>query len=285
MSADVRVVYSDMDGTMVGPGGCFFMAADQTHTLEPAQALVEMHLAGIALVLVSGRSLASLREAADIFGADGFIGELGGIVGHDHGSRVEILRGATPEHLTGTPVEAMRESGVFELLEARWPGRLQLHDPWHEDHLVDLLLRGDVPVDEADALLAQHGFGWLRLRDNGVMANPRTFDGLDVERIRFFHLLPDGISKGAAIEADLQRRGLTPANAIAIGDSVSDLEMAPHVGQLFLVANGAASYDGSANVTVTEGAVGLGWATAVRYAVERRRKPAQTAAHSSSMDS
>src|SRR5215210_7669594 len=128
MPTDIKVVYSDLDGTMVGPYGCFFRAADRAYTVEPARALVELHKAGIALVLVSGRSYASLQEAADIFGADGFIGELGGIVGvnRDRSVQVDVLRGAMPIEIEGTPVEAMRRGGVFELLQTRWPGRIQL---------------------------------------------------------------------------------------------------------------------------------------------------------------
>ncbi|MDP9429728.1 MAG: HAD hydrolase family protein, partial [Actinomycetota bacterium] len=85
-----------------------------------------------------------------------------------------------------------------------------------------------------------------------------------------YHLMPRGISKGAAIAWDLERRGLTPADAVAIGDSVSDLEMAPAVDRLWITANGA-TVDGMAdllaavpNMTVTDAAMGEGWAQAVR---------------------
>jgi hydroxymethylpyrimidine pyrophosphatase-like HAD family hydrolase len=85
-----------------------------------------------------------------------------------------------------------------------------------------------------------------------------------------FHLMPRGISKGAAIAWDLERRGLTAADAVAIGDSVSDLEMAPAVGRLWITANGA-SVDGMLgrietlpNASVTDAAMGEGWAQAVR---------------------
>ena len=78
------------------------------------------------------------------------------------------------------------------------------------------------------------------------------------------------ISKGSAIAWDLDRRGIDPADAVAIGDSVSDLEMAPAVGRLFITANGAA-VDGMTglmaavpNVSVTDGAMGEGWAQAIR---------------------
>jgi hydroxymethylpyrimidine pyrophosphatase-like HAD family hydrolase len=86
---------------------------------------------------------------------------------------------------------------------------------------------------------------------------------------RVYHLMPRGISKGAAIAWDLERRGLTPADAVAIGDSVSDLEMAPAVDRLWITANGA-TVDGMAdllaavpNVTVTDAPMGEGWAQAV----------------------
>ena len=87
---------------------------------------------------------------------------------------------------------------------------------------------------------------------------------------RVYHLMPRGISKGAAIAWDLERRGLDPADAVAIGDSVSDLDMAPAVGRLWITANGAA-VDGMAGLLapsrmsrVTDAAMGEGWAQAVR---------------------
>ncbi len=115
------------------------------------------------------------------------------------------------------------------------------------------------------------GRGWLTLKDNGAI--PRTsrmgLDG-DARPPRVYHLMPRGISKGAAIAWDLERRGLSPDDAVAIGDSVSDLEMAPAVGWLWITANGAA-VDGMAerlgavpNAVVTDGAMGQGWAQAVR---------------------
>jgi hypothetical protein len=82
--------------------------------------------------------------------------------------------------------------------------------------------------------------------------------------------MPRGISKGAAIAWDLERRGLDPADAVAVGDSASDLEMAPAVGRLWITANGAevdgmaAMLDAVPNVGVTDEAMGLGWAQAVR---------------------
>jgi hydroxymethylpyrimidine pyrophosphatase-like HAD family hydrolase len=84
-----------------------------------------------------------------------------------------------------------------------------------------------------------------------------------------YHLMPRGISKGNAIIWDLARRGLQAADAVAVGDSVSDLEMAPAVGRLWVTANGAAvdgmgaRLDAVPNARVTGAAMGEGWAQAV----------------------
>ena len=51
--------------------------------------------------------------------------------------------------------------------------------------------------------------------------------------------LARGLTKGTGVGRDLARRGLRRSDAVAIGDSVSDLAMAPEVGRMFLVANGA----------------------------------------------
>ncbi|MCK9874433.1 HAD hydrolase family protein [Frankia sp. Ag45/Mut15] len=261
----VRVVYTDLDGTMVGPGGCFFLAEGGGVTLEPAQALIELHTAGVLLVLVSGRTRPQLLEAAQIFGADGFIGELGAIVGWNRGRDSEILRGAMPSDFDQVPPV------LLDKLIDRHPGELELHTPWHTGREIDVMLRGRIEVAEVDAWLTEIGFGWLSMRDNGLIS-PSHMPHLGGQP-HVYHLVPDGVSKGDAVAYDLRRRGLSPTEAIAIGDSASDLEMAAHVGRMHLVANALRhpsipgllpKYD---NVTIEDGSVGAGWANAVRQAI------------------
>jgi phosphoglycolate phosphatase len=264
----VRVVYTDLDGTMVGPHGCFFRAEGGATTLDPAHALVELHRAGVALVLVSGRTRPQLVEAADIFGADGFIGELGAIVGWNHGRDSEIRRGAMPDSFSRVP-----ESLLVELIRLH-PGRLELHTPWHAGREIDVMLRGKVDVAEVDGWLAATGFGWLSMRDNGLISPTHMPDLGVVPHV--YHLVPDGVGKGEAVAYDLKRRGLAPHEAIAIGDSASDLGMAPHVGRMHLVAN-AMRHPGIAellphhdNVLVEDRTLGAGWASAVLAALLAR---------------
>ncbi|SDF15768.1 hypothetical protein SAMN05660485_02716 [Blastococcus fimeti] len=267
-----RIVYTDLDGTMVGPRGSFWHTAGRDLTAEPATALLELHRAGVALVLVSGRTLEQVIEAARIFAADGAIAELGATVSWNGGRERRQLTGALPaEHDGCTPMEVMASLGIVTDLLAEHPGHLEWHSPWHATHDTDALLRGRVDPVAVDAWLAERGVGWLTLNDNGAI-QPTSRMTLDPDPAppRVYHLMPRGISKGAAIAWDLERRGIDPADAVAIGDSVSDLDMASAVGQLWITANGA-GVDGMAeriaavpNAAVTDGTMGEGWAQAIR---------------------
>jgi hydroxymethylpyrimidine pyrophosphatase-like HAD family hydrolase len=272
-----RIVYTDLDGTMVGPRGSFWHTADGDLTLTPASTLAALHRAGVPLVLVSGRTQLQLVEAARIFAADGFVAELGALVGWQSGRETHLLPGELPTRYAGrTPMSVMAELGIVERLLGDHPGRLEWHSPWHVDHTADAMLRGRVEPLAVDAWLADQGVGWLTLKDNGRIPATSRFR-LDPEAMppHVYHLMPRGISKGAAIAWDLERRGLTPADAVAIGDSISDLEMAPAVSRVWITANGAA-VDGMAdlldavpNAVVTDGAMGEGWAQAVRASIRR----------------
>jgi hydroxymethylpyrimidine pyrophosphatase-like HAD family hydrolase len=270
-----RIVYTDLDGTMVGPRGSFWHTAGRDLTADPATALLELHRAGVPLVLVSGRTLDQVVEAARIFAADGAIAELGALISWGGGRETHRFTGELPaEHLGRTPMEVMAALGIVAELLAAHPGRLEWHAPWHTTHDTDALLRGRVDPVAVDAWLAERGAGWLTLKDNGAIpATSRMTLDPDPAPPRVYHLMPRGISKGAAIAWDLERRGIDPADAVAIGDSVSDLDMAPAVGRLWITANGAA-VDGMAdriaavpNASVTERPMGEGWAQAVREAL------------------
>ena len=271
-SVATRIVYTDLDGTMVGPRGSFWHTAGRDLTAEPATALLDLHRAGIPLVLVSGRTLEQVVEAARIFAADGAIAELGATVSWNGGRERRQLTGELPDGHDGrTPMEVMAALGVVEELIAAHPGRLEWHAPWHATHDTDALLRGCVDPVAVDAWLAERGLGWLTLNDNGaIQLNSRMTLAPDPAPPRVYHLMPRGISKGTAIAWDLERRGIDPADAVAIGDSISDLDMAPAVGRLWITANGA-GVDGMAariaavpNATVADAPMGHGWAQAVR---------------------
>jgi hypothetical protein len=176
-----------------------------------------------------------------------------------------------PAAYGGTPASAVEAAGVPARLFARWPALIEYHSPWHVGHDCDVMLRGLLDVAEVEAWLVDAGFGWLRLHDNGVLPARRpTSLRAEATPAHVYHLMPDGLSKGAAVAADLDRRGLVAADAAAIGDSVSDLDMATVVDRVFVTANGARNpavveaVDRLPNAELLAAEVGLGWAAAVR---------------------
>jgi hydroxymethylpyrimidine pyrophosphatase-like HAD family hydrolase len=258
----IRAVYTDLDGTLFGPGSSFFSDTDGRVTTRAAEAVAALHRASVSLIPISGRTRLQVREVARILGARDFVAELGGLVSLDGES--EVLRYAGRSGATGTPVAAMVRSGAAGLLLERFEGRLEPHAPWaHEPREVTMLFRGQVDLGEVRRLLEEAGHGWLDLRDNGVIR--RRFLGLDVEEVHAYHLLPRGGTKAAAVAEHARRRGLPPDSCLVIGDSESDAETAPYVGAVCIVANGASSVEerAGADVYVTEGAYGDGFADAV----------------------
>ena len=270
----IKVMYSDLDGTMVGPGGCFVRDSAGALTMEPTRALIELLDAGIELVLVSGRTRAQLQEASRIFGAEGFIAEMGAIIGWDFGRRSSVLTGAAPPDFGGPLVEQLESVGLIDALIARYDGRITHHAPWHLGHETDVMMQGHVDVDDVEKWLVSQGYDWLTFVDNGRLAR-RNMPGVDGP-IHVYHLMARGLSKGRGIAVDLERRGLRADEAIAVGDSLSDLDMAGYVQRMFVVANGAAvpsireAATALSNVTLCEADVGLGWAQAARWALDAR---------------
>jgi len=257
-----RVVYTDLDGTILGPGGSLFATPEGGITERAAEAVAALHRAGVALVPVSGRAEVRVREAARLLGADGFIAELGGIRVRGE----EMVRDYGAYRGRATPHEAMARTGAAAFLLEAFAGRLEPHAPWaHDGREVSMLFRGQADVDDVHGRLEEAGYGWLRLHDNGVVR--RAFPGLEVAEVHVYNLLPRGVSKATAVAADVAARGVARTEAAAIGDSASDLALAPHVGAVFVVSNGAGAVQQAGgvpdNVFIMDSGYGEGFAEAV----------------------
>ncbi|MGH2726851.1 MAG: HAD family hydrolase, partial [Actinomycetota bacterium] len=74
---DVTVVYTDLDGTMLGPGGAFNKDPGGALTAEPMEALLACLERGIDIVPATGRSLRGLTGDARILGLTTVIAEMG----------------------------------------------------------------------------------------------------------------------------------------------------------------------------------------------------------------
>jgi hydroxymethylpyrimidine pyrophosphatase-like HAD family hydrolase len=76
----------------------------------------------------------------------------------------------------------------------------------------------------------------LQIIDNGIIHRRGSLKK-DIPEIHAYHLLPKGVGKETGLKRDLKLRGYSKDQAIAIGDALSDLDLANEVGALFLVSN------------------------------------------------
>lgn len=249
----VVIVYTDVDGTLLGPGGSLLTGADRRPSVRAAAALVQAARAGVTVVPVSGRRRSQLWHDSRLLGLHDCIAEAGGVIVRD--GAVTIEWGQTPPGLAETPHDALVQAGAQQLLLDTYPADLRLYPPWHEDRETTTLFHGLIDVEEANRVLSDAGLGWSHVIDNGQTGGWRD------RSVRAYHLAPRGIGKAAAVADDLRDRGLDARQAVAIGDSTEDATMAEAVGAYFRVANG---HDHPhVDALVTPGAMGDGFADAV----------------------
>ena len=270
----LRCVYTDLDGTLLGRGASLFRDAEGGFSLAQARGLEACHRAGVEVVIMSGRREPQVHEAARLMGQTSYIYEAGCAFAID--GETTLLTGEMVPDEDGTVYEQIEARGIPKLLFEHFEGRLEYHSPWHHGRVLSHLFRGKVDVDEANALLGEHGDDDLRLLDNGAIGREMAGDRGPHPR------LPPGpasmVSKAGAVAAHARARGYDPADCIAVGDSVEDLEVAAAVGRFFVVANGPerdpglraalAAWD---NATVTEGSMGDGFYEAVVSTLVERR--------------
>ena len=261
----LRCVYTDLDGTLLGPQGSLFRDPDGNFSLLQARALEACNRAGVEVVIMSGRRESTVRSDARLMGHGSYIYEAGCGVMID-GECTYLTGDWTPDE-NGTPAEKLVDTGVPEILFEHFEGKLEWHAPWHTGRELSLLMRGKVDVATANELIAREGHDDLRFLDNGAINRP--MDGIEGPA-HAYHLVPGGASKAKGVAFHMRARGYAAAECIAIGDSIEDLEAAASVGRYFCVANGPEGDDALrealsrfANATVTEDAMGEGFYEAV----------------------
>jgi phosphoglycolate phosphatase len=267
----VRVVYTDLDGTMLGRGGSFVRDPAGVLSAEPTAALLEALERGVDLVPATGRSLRGLLGDARILGLQTVIAEMGSIIAYELGREVVTNLGEYPGG-EEPPAAHMERTGAVAALFEAFPGRLEHHTPWSAWRDYTQLFRGLIDTVAADSVLADHGFAWLSLHDNGRLHG--SYMGLAAGASHAYHLMPRGVDKGSAVALDRKRRGLARDETLAIGDAIADLTMAPEVGALVLVRDAVDADPALAeaaseipNVYVSMRPGNLGWCDALRAVV------------------
>jgi hydroxymethylpyrimidine pyrophosphatase-like HAD family hydrolase len=270
-----KVLYTDLDGTLLGRGGSLLTDAEGKPDATAATAVAMVNAAGLPVLPVSGRNVKQLRELVRLFGWRDFIAEVGTVRVRDRTEVRYELGDWTPglvEETDATPYEIIERSGAVAALMEAFPGKVEYHEPYHVDRLVTHALRGELDLAAAQAVLDTFELP-LAVVDNGIIRPMRhTLRG--VRRVHALHVLPRGVTKVHAIEADLAERGCTGREALYIGDSVTDVDVAPAVALLVLVSNAleqeelveaARRLD---NAVATDGAAGHGWAELARLWID-----------------
>lgn len=270
----LRCVYTDLDGTLLGQGASLFRDAEGGFSLAQARGLEACARAGVEVVIMSGRREPQVHEAARLMGQTSYIYEAGCAFAID-GEKTLLTGDLTPSDESGTIYEQIEARGLPAMLFEHFDGRLEYHSPWHHGRVLSHLFRGKVDVGEANELLGEHGAGDLRLLDNGAIG--REMAAIEGPT-HAYHLVPKLVSKAGAVSAHARARGYDPAECIAVGDSVEDLEVAAAVGRFFVVANGPERDPGLRsmlgawdNATVTEGSMGDGFYEAIVSTLVERR--------------
>jgi hypothetical protein len=270
---EIKVVYTDLDGTMMGPLGCFVCNVKGEFVSRPAQVLVETLGKGVDVVPVSGRSGKQLLEITRLLGLKNYIAELGIERFYNFGERIVYDTGVVD--VPGSELmDFITKTGVVDWLLSNYARRIELHTPWSNFRDCTPLFRGLVDIKEVNSQLDLR-YPEFMFVDNGVLL--RESPALDVPELHAYHLVPKGVSKEKAVADDMEMRGFSPSQVIAVGDSEADLMFARVVGVFFLVRNGflssphlASLVPGFRNIVVTEGFLNEGWAEAMELAVLNR---------------
>src|SRR5262249_37453440 len=213
-----------------------FLDREGNFSMAQARALEACARAGVEVVIMSGRREPQVHEAARLMGQGSYIFEAGCAYAME--GEVTLLTGELqPDDYEGTVYEQIGRRGTPAMLFEPFQGRLESHSPWHHGRQHSHLFRGKVDVDEANALLGEHGDDDLRFLDNGAIGTPmKTVEG----QTHAYHLVPREVSKAAAVGAHARAQGYAREECAAAGDSAEDLEVAAAVGRFFVVANGPA---------------------------------------------
>jgi hydroxymethylpyrimidine pyrophosphatase-like HAD family hydrolase len=239
--ARVEVLYTDLDGTLLGRGGSLLVDGAGNPSTRTVDAVIRVNAAKLPVVIVTGRNRIQCTEISRLLEWRGFVAELGCVIVPDRGADPIYNVGDWPaDTLTAgeTPFERVTRAGAVEALVAAFPGKLEPHAPYHHNREATVLLRGSLDVQAAREVLRELDIA-IELVDNGII-HPMTTGLTDVDEVHAYHLMPPGVTKAGAVALDLARRGLAREQAAAIGDAATDVGMASAVGLGVMVANAVA---------------------------------------------
>ena len=268
---DLKVIYTDLDGTLFNDRGCIIQDKKGNYYLEAVELLPAISKKNWDVVLVSGRNKFQLRFNAQMIGLKNYIAELGSELIYNLGEEVytTLDQQKIKYDLTYKGEDLIK---IIELFKTNFPDKIESKMEWSMYRSYNVLFFGEVNLDAANKLLKSKGYGDLVMVDNGYSLLEDL--DLDVERLHIYNLMPSGVDKAKGIKLDKKIRNFDINNCIALGDSLEDLKMAGEVKYFFLMGNALEhkemildELDKYNNVYVTDGAMNKGWAEVIEYLV------------------
>ena len=196
----LKALLTDIDGTITDP-----TRRISTGSIETIRSLVD---SGIEVVLASGNTSCFMDALSKMIGTKGtFIAENGGVFRIGFTGPL-VIRGDQATIKTAlTLVQAhFQKQGIS----------LDLYSPTYR--FSDLAFARTVPAEEVRLVLQDEP---VQVIDTGYA----------------IHLQSPGINKGTALVELAQQMGLVPADFLAIGDSLNDIQMLKTAGIGITVAN------------------------------------------------
>lgn len=236
----IRLVATDLDGTLLGPDG--------TIPRENVAALSDAHAAGVAVVIATGRPVRWLHCLDPIAHLHPYVVASNGAVAYDLAERLVLhshafgpdevrdltasLRAELPEVRFG-----LERGDLFGLEpgtpsdHAHFPGVLHLQLPELIEHVqpvVKLLVYStDMGCDALHSSVAPL-----------VAGRATATTSLVHDDFGMVELSRPGVTKAAMLDELAGDLGIDPADAVAFGDMPNDLDMLTWAGQGFAMATG-----------------------------------------------
>jgi HAD superfamily hydrolase (TIGR01484 family) len=266
---ETKVVYTDLDGTMLNNKGCLIMDDEGNYYLGAVEQLKNLSSKNIDVVLVSGRNKMQLKYNAQMMNLKNYISEIGSEVVYDLGREVNLTYDKSILKYDFASLGPDLEA-VADLLKKAFPMQIDYKAEWNRYRSTNILFLGEINLEIANKLLEENGYGDYVLINNGPTALYPT--KLNLNKVYFYNLMPKGIDKSSGIKLDKKIRHFSRENCIALGDSLEDLKMAGEVSYFFLMNNNfheekdvlkvLPEYE---NVYISEKKMNRGWAEVISY--------------------
>lgn len=266
---DVKVVYTDLDGTLLNDKGCLIKDSEDRYFFDAVKQLKNLAEKNIDVVMVSGRNKLQLKYNAQMMNLKNYIAELGSELIYDLGKEIYITYDKSKQKYNFAALGPDLEA-VAGLLKKEFPSRIECKADWNRNRSTNVLFLGEIDLERANKILEENGYIDSVIINNGP-TSMYSMD-LDVNKVYFYNLMPKGVNKSIGVKLDRKIRHLDKKNCIALGDSIEDLKIAGEVMYFFLMNNNIHEekdilevlhkYN---NVFITEGKMNRGWSEVISY--------------------